>query len=206
MSSTNRGYDRHKADYYVTPQKYIREFLTRFIRNEDITNPSRLEWLDPCAGGDDNNQAAYVSVIEKDYSPSLVSMDIREDSHAKVIGDFLELGGGLNTQFDIVISNPPFYLAEEFIRQSLEACKDGGYVIMLLRLNFFGSDKRKNLFDTFMPNSCYVHRNRINFIPDSMKQQMKEDGLKPPSGDSIEYAHFVWKKGENPEFCKTYIL
>ena len=27
MSSTNRGYNRHKSDYYVTPQKDIEDFM-----------------------------------------------------------------------------------------------------------------------------------------------------------------------------------
>jgi hypothetical protein len=35
---------------------------------------------------------------------------------------------------------------------------------------------------------------------------MKLNGLKPPSGDSIEYAHFVWQKGIFTKYCKTYII
>jgi hypothetical protein len=51
MSSTNRGYDRHTSDYYVTPQKPIKEFLSAFLQEEDVSRPDRLMWLDPCAGG-----------------------------------------------------------------------------------------------------------------------------------------------------------
>lgn len=34
MSSTNRGYDRHKSDYYVTPVDKIEEFLEAFVERE----------------------------------------------------------------------------------------------------------------------------------------------------------------------------
>lgn len=54
MSSTNRGYDRHASDYYVTPHKPIKEFLSAFLLEENIDRPDRLAWLDPCAGGGRN--------------------------------------------------------------------------------------------------------------------------------------------------------
>ena len=47
MSSTNRGYDRHTADYYVTPKQPIKDFLSI----EGIKRPDRMNWLDPCCGG-----------------------------------------------------------------------------------------------------------------------------------------------------------
>lgn len=207
MSSTNRGYDRHKADYYVTPQKYIREFLNEFLLDEKIDRPDKMDWLDPCCGGDSINDASYISVINDKFKPKYIcGIDIRDDSHADVIMDYLSCEKENMSNHDIIISNPPFYLAEEFIRKSLDFVNDGGYVIMLLRLNFFGSKQRKPLFEEFMPKYCYIHHKRINFIPDSMKLEMKSKGEKPPSGDSIEYAHFVWQKGYNTNFCKTKII
>jgi 16S rRNA G1207 methylase RsmC len=43
------------------------------------------------------------------------------------------------TSFDMIITNPPFAIAQGIIEKSLEFCKGGGYVIMLLRLNYIGS-------------------------------------------------------------------
>lgn len=206
MSSTNRGYDRHKADYYVTPEYVVREFLSTFLENERIDRPDKLSWLDPCCGGDKDNPATYLELIRKEFEAESCGIDIREDSHADVIMDYLTCEKENMSEHDIIISNPPFYLAEEFIRKSLEFVVDGGYVVMLLRLNFFGSKQRKQLFEEFMPESCYVHHKRINFIPDSMRSEMKKEGLKVPSGDSIEYAHFVWRKGSKNNFCKTFVI
>jgi hypothetical protein len=207
MSSTNRGYNRHIADYYVTPKYVVKDFLSSFLQDENIDRPDRMSWLDPCCGGDENNEATYLTVINDEFEPkSICGIDIRQDSRADVKMDFLQCEKQNMLEHDIVISNPPFYLAEQFIRKSIEFTKNGGYVIMLLRLNFFGSQHRKQLFDEFMPYACYVHMKRINFISPSMKKQMESLGKKTPTGDSIEYAHFVWKIGENNNFCKTFII
>lgn len=155
--------------------------------------PDRAAWLDPAAGGDATHPMAYPTVIREEFDPIVLdTMDIREDSGAFTKGDYLktEVAKGF---YDIIITNPPFGLAEEFIRKALEDVGDGGHVVMLLRLNFFGSKSRQPFFDEFMPKWAYVHRKRMGFT---------EDG----KTDSIEYMHAVWKKGENPKHTKLRII
>lgn len=206
MSSTNRGYNRHKADYYVTPKEEVEIFLEAFSDKANL-QMAHYNYLDPCCGGDKDNGATYVEVLREKYPEAEVcGIDIREDSKADVIMDYLSCEKENMDDHHIIISNPPFYLAEDFIRKSLELIDYGGYVVMLLRLNFFGSKQRKKLFEEFMPKYCFIHHKRINFIPQSMKDEMKANGEKVPSGDSIEYAHFVWEKGGNNDFCKTYVI
>lgn len=114
------------------------------------------------------------------------TLDIRPNSMAAVKGDFLGYGVcGLPMDYDMVITNPPFSLAVEFIRKALMAVKPGGYVVMLLRLNFFGSEERNPFFlSGKMPERAYVHAKRLGFTPDGKT-------------DSIEYAHMIWRKSEN---------
>lgn len=196
MSSTNRGYDRHKSDYYVTPQKDIEEFMYHLqytVLNKDSASMGKLDWLDPCCGGDAENEASYLSVIKNFFEPNKIcGIDIREDSKADVIMNYLDCEKENMSKHDIIISNPPFYLAEDFIKKSLEFVDNGGYVVMLLRLNFFGSKKRKHIFENNMPEYCFVHHKRISFMNGAT--------------DSIEYAHFVWRKGTNNDYCKTYVI
>jgi hypothetical protein len=207
MSSTNRGYDRHVADYYVTPQKPIKEFLSLFLYDEDIARPDRIKWLDPCCGVDKDNYPSYMTVIKREFEPrEIVGIDIRPDAVCDYNMDFLTYNPKEEDKPDIIISNPPFYLAKQFIEHALEIVNEGGYVIMLLRLNFFGSQDRKEFFDSNMPKYCYIHHKRINFIPNSIKEQLKAEGKKVPSGDSIEYAHFVWQKGYSENYTKTLVI
>ncbi|MFT6879103.1 MAG: hypothetical protein ACJARG_000027 [Arcticibacterium sp.] len=207
MSSTNRGYARHEFDYYVTPKWIVRDFLEKFEEKEGMKNPEDAFWLDVGCGGDEINDASYMSVIKEKYNPTkLVGLDIRRDSHASITMDFLTeyTPGGLHP--DIIIANPPFSKAVEFIEKALSIVTHGGYVIMLQRLNFFGSKARREFFDNNMPHSLYVSSKRPNFIPDNMQRERKQNGLKRLGGDSNEYGHFVWRKGFGWDYTKTYVV
>lgn len=194
MSSTNRGYERHKTDYYVTPHQPVVNFLTMFLQCTGIKNPNHYGWFDPCAGGDDKNEMTYPYVIENHFgvdSGNILSSDIRFDSRADVKANYLTLNiDDFNP--DIIITNPPFFIALDIIKKALSDVNDNGYVIMLLRLNFFGSKERKLFFDEHMPEFCFIHSKRISFMNGAT--------------DSIEYAHFVWRKNYKPEFTKTYVI
>jgi hypothetical protein len=192
MSSTNRGYDRHKSDYYITPIREIEKFLPEFSSLE----PYSLKgiWFDPCSGGDKDNPMSYPVSCEKILGKRLRTMDIRDDSLADIKGDYLATNI-LRLKFrpSVIITNPPFNLSRDIIEKSLQLVKDGGWVIMLLRLNYFGSDSRKDLWEKHMPKYCFVHSKRISFTPDGKT-------------DSIEYAHFCWKKGYYPEFTQLKVI
>jgi len=203
MSSTNRGYERHKTDYYVTPLPCIKNFLGCWLNDlngefhDDILDiggrPDRAKWLDPCAGGDANHPMSYPTVIKEVCCPEvLTTNDMRQDSLAELKENYLWLDVK-KQYYDVIITNPPFYLAEKIIEKALRDVKDNGYVVMLLRLNFFGSNARKILFDRQMPIWSYVHHRRMSFTDDGKT-------------DSIEYMHAVWQRGNCPEFTMLRII
>jgi len=203
MSSTNRGYERHKVDYYVTPPKAIKEFFSHWLIDlqsefhEDLLQvgirPDQACWLDPCSGGDETHRMSYPEVIKEEFDPEiLTTIDIRDDSLAEIKADYLKAGIDKNF-FDVIITNPPFYIAKEVIEKGLEDVKDNGYVVMLLRLNFFGSNERFQFFQKQLPTWCYVHHRRFSFSNDRKT-------------DSIEYCHMVWKKNDNPAFTMLKII
>lgn len=188
MSSTNRGYDRHATDFYVTPPSCVREFLQAWKKDMPEYNFRRACYLDPCAGGDANHEMTYPQVLhEVLQAHEIATMDIREDSRANYNGhDYLTTTEGVTKCNDIIITNPPFYLAKEIIEKALNDVNEGGYVVMLLRLNFLGSKGRKTFFEQYPPERIYVHHKRMSFTDDGKT-------------DSIEYMHAVWKKNYTPE-------
>jgi len=205
MSSTNRGYDRHATDYYVTPQEPILTFLDAWLGDiqkgefefEDImrvaARPDTCVWFDPCAGGDAKNEMSYPAAIKKAFGVDVATLDIRDDSRAEEKGDYLNYEIK-DWQPDVIITNPPFYLAKEIIEKALKDVAYGGYVVMLLRLNFFGSKNRFEFFQKNMPIATYVHHRRFSFT---------EDG----KTDSIEYMHAVWqRKSSYPKFSKLRVI
>jgi len=151
--------------------------------------------LDPCAGGDEDNTMSYPEAIRKwehKQPPAIFTYDIRPDSRAANIQDFLTAEITCDF-FDVIITNPPFNIALDVIKKSLDLIKDDGIVIMLLRLNFFGSQVRSSWFQKFMPVWCYIHSKRMKFSTGS-------------GTDSIEYMHAVWIKNSYPKFTKMRII
>jgi len=193
ISSTNRSLARnaHVSDYYITPVADIRLFLKEF------NSVVKLDWpkcniLDPCAGGDSKNPMSYPTALQDEFgSIHTRTIDIRADSLAAVKTDYLQ--HATNEEPDIIITNPPFKDALNIIKKALDDVKDGGWVIMLLRLNFFGSKQRKAFWDEFMPKYAFVHHKRIGFT---------ESG----GTDSIEYIHCCWQKGNYPNFCQLKVI
>jgi hypothetical protein len=174
MSATNRGGQRNPADYYATPAWCVRALL-------DAWRPPRGIWCDPCAGDG--------AIIRAAGTGTWTACELREECRADLeqlrargvvidytIGDFL---GGEHPVHrpDVIITNPPYCLAREFISASLEYAHSA--VAMLLRLNFLGSSsKRLHLFRR-MPD-VYVLSKRPSFTGGGT--------------DACEYAWFVWRK------------
>lgn len=204
MSSTNRNKTkkRNKYDYYVTPDWVIEELLSEIseekerdlifgISPESSNLLSQLEILDPCAGGSLHHGMSYADFLESKGAKTIDTIDIRDDSRASIKGNFLEMN--LNKKYDLVITNPPYLSAQQFVEKSLEVTKPGGLVIMLLRLNFLGSRKRLSFWKKNMPLYTFAHSRRVCFTGDNKT-------------DSTEYAHFIWQKGNNPEFTQLKVL
>jgi len=182
---------RHaRSDYYVTPEGPIRDFLLALCELEHNILNSRI--LDPCAGGDAQHDMSYPKVIAGMNAcvvprrrQVIQTVDTRKDSKAQVKADYLSAPASVwfgEPKPYFIVTNPPFLLAEQIIRKALADVAPGGFVGMLLRLNFFGSRARMPLWKEYMPKYVFVHPIRISFTGDGKT-------------DSIEHCHMVWQQG-----------
>ena len=197
MSSTNRhnAEKRHIADYYVTPVKDIITFLGALDEEVSLDIWDKTI-LDPCAGGDPSHDMSYPKALREYYAipddwNGIKTIDIREDSLAETKCNYIETK--LDYKPFLIISNPPFNQAMEFIKKALEDVEDGGYVAMLLRLNFLETKARKDFFDNYMPTWIFVHHKRMSFTDAG-------------GTDSVAYCHMVWKKNDYPKFAKIRVI
>lgn len=146
--------------------------------------------LDPCAGGDSTHDMAYPCAIRQHALwgkvARLTTVDIRQDSRAEIKSDYLSLLVGSPAP-QVIMTNPPFNIAQAVVEKALQDVAKGGLVVMLLRLNFWGSKKRAEFFRKHMPIATYVHAQRMSFS--------EANGT-----DSVEYAHTVWQQGRSPKF------
>jgi len=130
--------------------------------------------LEPCAG-----RGSIIQAMDKyslEWSPNELRLGLageceRLTGHRTRVGKFQTWDP---PYADLVMTNPPFSLAQEVLEWSLPRAK---VVILLLRLNFLGSAKRCRLLQEHAP-SVFVLPNRPSFTGKGT--------------DSIEYAWFVW--------------
>ncbi|MBF4349166.1 DNA methyltransferase, partial [Vibrio anguillarum] len=119
MSSTNGKVE--PSELYPTPPEVVDALLAKLTLRETDT------FLEPCYGTG--------AIFEK------VDLPLSQKSYAEI-----EMGVDyLTTDFgkqDVIITNPPFSLTEEFVRKSLSELAPNGTMAYLQRVNFLGSIKR----------------------------------------------------------------
>lgn len=207
MSSTNRGATRIGQDFYPTPltafnplMPYIKQLPQ--IRYKDAFNGQPIVFEPACGDG------RLVSAMNVEGIPAY--------------GDDLINGYDFlldETKREIIVTNPPFSLAKEFIERALKNSHD---VFMLLRLNFLGSLERHDWWKDHSPSALFVLSKRPNFVISAkclcgfstMTYQMEDKDLIPSvcpacqgkvkkgSSDSTEYAWYYW----GPNFKGIYFL
>lgn len=84
-----------------------------------------------------------------------------------------------------VVTNPPYQLAQQFVEKALRVSP---LVIMLLRLAFLESEKRRKILEESGLARIHVFRNRL-----PMMHRRGWNGKKASS--AIPFAWFVWERG-----------
>lgn len=221
MSAANRGRERLEDDTYLTPMWCVERAL------EKINLPGG-HWLEPCAG--EGHVIATVNSLRDDVTWS--ACEIRKESLKKLknfgfdkssINDFLKLDESRLKRFDVVLTNPPYSLAQEFLEKCLRIANN---VVFLLRVNYLGSETRADWLRSHVPD-VYQLPNRPSFqvfisdvyacnhcdhgkeknVPMDAKaprcqgcgKEMFLKGQKKSSSDASEYAWMHWVPGERRE-------
>ena len=167
LVSRKKSYKQTQGDMYQTP-KHITEMIL-----------NRIDIKDNALFYEPANGLGAISNIVKAYGYECDTSDICDGV------DFLETED--NARYDVVITNPPYSLAQEFIEKALKQVVDGGKVVMLLRLSFLESAKRYHFFRDSGLKTVYVSSKRITMYP------ANED--EPVNSGTVAYAWYEWEKG-----------
>lgn len=192
MSSTNRGAQRDARDFYPTPAWCVGCLL------EAVELPGGT-WLEPAAG-----RGAIVDAVrarrgevtwklveahpEPEDRAAYKRLGVRvRDVHTK---SFFDVGlDDLGGPIDVVITNPPFARAMEFVEHAMDLGPKT--IVMLLRLDFLGSQTRAPFMRLYAPD-VYVLPRRPSFVGRGT--------------DSNEYAWFVWPGARRRRTGKVSVL
>ena len=146
-------------DCYSTPA-YATRALMEWVKFEGEI------WEPACGVG-------RMSRVIEDYNP-VIETDIQTGT------DFLLE----NRLVDNIVTNPPYNLAEKFVRQALKLADKK--VALFLRLNFLESSGRYKMFKETPLKQVLVFCKRQTLFP---------EGTVINNGGIIAYAWFIWEKG-----------
>ena len=186
MSATNRGSVRVESDFYATPLETVYSLLDSYdeIKESDII-------LEPSAGNGNIIQA----LRNRGYDNFIDAVELREEERYNLIGKanrvgiFNYLTETIPYKYDVIIGNPPYSMAQEFIDKSLTLLKPGGRLIFLLRTNFLESKKRSTWWQDKIPSRLYTLSKRPSFTGKGT--------------DATSYSWFIWEPDADRQFIKV---
>ena len=186
MTAKNIKKPSEKFDRYYTPKWVVQQCLDHVI---PVVSPDPEAILEPGAGG-----GAFVNGCRDRYPDATIhAFDLdpssgpwpKADTSLMEL-DFTKKNGVLRVArespsdgYDLVVGNPPFTYAEDFIESGM---KLGLSLVFLLRQGFLSSEKRHPFFEANPPSHVFTLCNRPKFIIGS-------------GGDSADYC-FLCYDGE----------
>lgn len=154
---------RQKDDFYPTPE-YVTQALCQYHKFEGNI------W--ECACGD-----GRMSEVLKKSGYHVISTDLFDrgyyDRTPKAIDFLLE-----NTHMDNIVTNPPFNLAYEFIKQGLRLADK--CLALFLPIRYLTGKSRCELYKKHPPSKIIVIPNKVDFLGNG--------------NPVMEFAWFIWER------------
>lgn len=163
--------DRQKDDFYATPRAAIEQLL----QVERFDGPV---WEPACGNG-------AISSILQEHGYEVASSDLVERGYGAAGIDFLM---EYKTQAPNIVTNPPFTLGTDFVRQALRLAT--GKVAMLLKIGFLEGPTKADLHECL--SRVWVIRRRVTFLKNGI-----EHARSAGKGGIHTYAWFVWDKAHS---------
>lgn len=144
--------ERREDDFYPTPWEPIEALLD--VEKDVLAFHPRI-WEPACGDG-------AISQILQSAGFKTYSTDLVDRGYGDAHFNFLQLvKPPIPSGFKAVITNPPFNLAEDFIRRCFAL--DMRYVALLLKAHYYHADARLKLFHDHPPARIYPLGWRVDF-------------------------------------------
>lgn len=167
MAGASNKETREKDDFYPTPPEGTAPLLAR----ETFTGAI---WEPACGQG-------HMSRVLEGAGHQVVSTDLVHRGYGAGGVDFLM---EWRPRAPNIVTNPPFKLAEEFVRKALDLAT--GKVCILARLQFLEGLQRKAMFESTPLARVWVFSKRLT---------MTSGGVTSEKGGMLPFAWFVWEHG-----------
>lgn len=184
MSATNRGTKRKTHDFYATPVDVVKNFLSNYQLPEGNI-------LEPSAG----NGNIIKAIRDVGCLNNVTAIELREEEESNlkkiadevIIEDFLNFEP--NKDYNVIIENPPYTYAIEFINKCFEIANENTVIIMLLRTAFLESKSRYEFWQKNPLSGLYTLSKRPSFTGKGT--------------DATSYSWFVWDNRSSSQTIKV---
>jgi len=162
--------NREALDFYATDKRAIEELLNREKFKTTVYEPA-------CGQG-------HIGKVLKEYGYKVKATDIcyRGYGQEREVDFFTVKENTLD-----IVTNPPYFCADKFIKHALEISKSGTKIAMLFRLAFLEGQKRYEMFKKYTPERVYVFSKRLSCAKNGNFHECKSN--------AIAFAWFIWEVG-----------
>jgi len=179
LAGGNSATDKADNDFYATNPNTVREFLDK--SSKDFENVKMI-WENCCGQG-------HLSKVLLEYfnkGQLLCVTDLIDRGYG--VGGIDFLNSDFNPNADLIITNPPFSLVNDFIVKGLE--KTNRYLVYLCKIQMLETVARKKILENSPLKYIYVHSKRQATWKDGM--ELDPQGKKWAT--TMRLAWFVWDK------------
>ena len=181
IAGGNPANGRVSRDFYTTNPEAVR----KLIRCHYHGSLPKGRYLEPCVA------TGNIADVIKGHGSEVVGVDIEDYGYpGTIVRNFLDWQ--TDEVFDGVITNPPFMLAEQFIRKSLSLIKEHGEAVFFLKIQFLEGEKRRKLFEELPPRWVYINTKRV---PTWAENQKVDPKTGKPWATTMCSAWYIWEKG-----------
>jgi hypothetical protein len=135
-------------------------------------------------------------ILEPACGRGAITRVLRSAGHTVLENDIVDYGQGQDSvrdflkfkpagEIDAVVTNPPYCLAQQFVRHALTLCPR---VFMLLRLTFLESERRRDVLDQ-------AGLIRIHVFSDSLPMMHRDGWTGNRASSAVAFAWYVWRRG-----------
>jgi len=178
---------REDNDYYATPKKDTRKFLKEYF---NISNYKNI--LEPACG------EGHMSEVLKEFNVNITSYDLINRNYQDKIVDFLK--DEITDDFDLIITNPPFKYAMDFIKKGLDISDN---VVILAKIQLLEGINRSNEFKKLPLKYIYGSSSRINCFKGGLELNPNTN---KPWNSAMFLAWYVFDKNYKGEPIYRWII